>query len=378
MKTYNKNNKVSQLKVLFVLTKASFLSSIRNPSMVFFNFFFPFIFIVIFGMMDTGNVKYDLALRSESIKTGPVYETIKKVDVLNIQEDKTDTTIDDALNKGNLAAALTIKEVPAVMNGTTLVSPPTYKLELERSTASPQSAEVIATIVDKVSSTINEAANPQSLKLVTMDTINVEGRKFSQIDFILPGQLAFALLSNALFGMSFGFIALKKELVLKRLFAAPIAKWTIMGSQVLSKAVLAIIQTLVIVLIGTFVFKFTLVNGFITLLQLIVMSLIGIFAFMSMGLCVAVFAKNEDSASPIANLIMMPQLFLAGAFFSIDVFPGPVQTIARILPMTFLNDAFKKIAFEGLPLTSVGTEILGIMVWGILLYILVIKFFKWE
>jgi ABC-2 type transport system permease protein len=212
----------------------------------------------------------------------------------------------------------------------------------------------------------------------SLDTVNVEGRKFTQIDFILPGQLAFALLSNALFGMAFGFISLKKELVLKRLFAAPIAKWTIMGSQVLSKAILAILQTLVIVLGGTSMFKFTLVNGFETLLQLIVMSLIGIFTFMAFGLCVAVFAKNEDSASPIANLIMMPQLFLAGAFFSIDSFPASVQTVARILPMTLLNDSFKKIAFEGLSLSSVGNEILGILIWGVIIYLIIIRFFKWE
>lgn len=378
MKTLNNTHKVSQFKVLMALTKAAFLSSLRNPSMVFFNFFFPFVFIVIFGMLDQGSVKYDLAMRSVSVSTGPVYETIKKIDILNIQEGKTDNAIDESLKKGQIPAALTIVEIPPVMDGEKPVMPATYKLKLEKSTASPQSAEVIATILDKVNNSINEAANPNSLKLVTLDSVDVVGRKFTQIDFILPGQLAFALLTNALFGMAFGFIALKKELVLKRLFAAPVAKWTIMGSQVLSKAILAILQTLVIVLVGTLLFKFTLVNGFVTLLQLVVMSLVGIFTFMGMGLCVAVFAKNEDTASPIANLIMMPQMFLSGAFFTIDAFPAAVQTIARLLPMTLLNDAFKKIAFEGMPLTSVGNEIFGILIWGIVIYLVIIKFFKWE
>ena len=46
--------------------------------------------------------------------------------------------------------------------------------------------------------------------------------------------------------------------------------------------------------------------------------------------------------------------------------------------MTFLNDAFRKVAFEGLTITSVLPQIASLIVWGLLIYLLVVKLFKWE
>lgn len=48
------------------LLKASLLSTFRNPTSVFFNFFFPFIFITIFGVLSYDNIKFEIAVYKES------------------------------------------------------------------------------------------------------------------------------------------------------------------------------------------------------------------------------------------------------------------------------------------------------------------------
>ena len=89
-------------------------------------------------------------------------------------------------------------------------------------------------------------------------------------------------------------------------------------------------------------------------------------------------AKSESTIPPIANIITLPQFLLAGTFVSIDNFPSWLQPISKVLPLTHLNDAMRNVAFEGAHLNDCWKQ-LGILgIWGIIVYLLAIKFFRWE
>jgi ABC-2 type transport system permease protein len=120
------------------------------------------------------------------------------------------------------------------------------------------------------------------------------------------------------------------------------------------------------------------VNGAVTLLELLVLSFIGLIVFMGMGFVVSGIAKSESSIPPLANLLTLPQFLLSGTFFTIDVFPTWLQPVCRILPLTHLNDAMRKVAFEGAHLTDCGKQIGILGIWGIITYAVAIKVFKWE
>lgn len=377
MKKLTITHKSGQLKAFLALTKASIINSLRNPTSLFFNFFFPFIFISIFGLLSPSNVTFDVAVTQNSLKSGVLYETLSKIEVLHLITDKTDDQIQDDLKKGKIPMAITIQENGFLsINSTTKV--PKYSIELSTSAADPSGASTTSSIVNSVIASMNLSGTTSKNLLVSKSEKVIEGRKYSQIDFILPGQLAFALLTNALFGIAFTFISYRKELILKRYFASPVKKITILGSEMLSKACIAILQALIILAVGHYLFHFTLANGFWTVLGMLALSVIGIFTFLSFGLLIPSIAKTEDGISPIANLIMMPQLFLSGAFFPIDAFPAFLQPIARIMPMTFLNEAFKKVAFEGADLTAVLPNIGALLLWGIVIYTIDVFLFKWE
>ena len=136
--------------------------------------------------------------------------------------------------------------------------------------------------------------------------------------------------------------------------------------------------SVVIILIGKFAFGFTLIHGVITFLNMLLLCALGLIVFMGFGFVVSGLAKNESSIPPLANIITMPQFLLAGTFFSISNFPSWLQPICKILPLTYLNDALRKIAFEGQGLWDVHTQILIILGWGVVVYILAIKVFRWE
>ncbi len=360
--------KISQKDATLALAKASIISTFRNPTALFFSFVFPFIFIIAFGLLGQGDRTFELAFKEESIKAGPVYDALKNVDVLDLKEDLSNEKITDELKKGRLPAALTIKHNE---DGS-------FDLLLEKSNATPEESTTISIIVDSVADSINNNTSQNLNKIVNISEEEVEGRRYTQIDFILPGQLAFAILASAINGLAFTFISLRKELVIKRLFATPITRGSIITGEIISKSVVAIMQAAIIILAGYFLFNFTLANGFETFVNMLILSMVGLIVFLGFGFFVSSLGKDEESVAPAANLITLPQFILSGAFFPIEAFPSFLQPIAKILPMTFLNDALRKVAFEGAGLETTVPQILGLFVWGVIIYAIAIKIFKWD
>jgi ABC-2 type transport system permease protein len=53
------------------------------------------------------------------------------------------------------------------------------------------------------------------------------------------------------------------------------------------------------------------------------------------------FVKEAQSAAAAANAISFPMMFLSGSFFPIELMPGFLQTLARILPLYYVNEGLR-------------------------------------
>ena len=166
--------------------------------------------------------------------------------------------------------------------------------------------------------------------------------------------------------------------MLKRFYATPIQRGYIILGEGLSRVIFQLSTAVIIILLGYFAFNYTLVHGVETFLEIMVLSFIALIIFMGFGFVVSGIAKSESTIPPLANIFTMPQFLLAGTFFSIDVFPSWLQPICRILPLTHFNDAMRKIAFEGAHLSDCMFQLGVLGIWGILIYAVAIKVFKWE
>jgi ABC-2 type transport system permease protein len=205
----------------------------------------------------------------------------------------------------------------------------------------------------------------------------ITGRKSRYIDFALPGQIGFSLLSTAIFGTVFGLIFLKKSLVLKRMFSTPTHPLTILIAQGASRLILAMMQTVLILAVGILVFKFYLPHGFITLIELLVISVFGLVAFLGFGYFMAGLANDENSAGPLVNLVTLPQFLLSGTFFPTESLPTWLQPIAQNLPLSYFNTAVRMVTTEGQTLIQALPYMGGLLVWGVIMYLLAAKTFKW-
>jgi ABC-2 type transport system permease protein len=220
--------------------------------------------------------------------------------------------------------------------------------------------------------------NVPTYATISNEVETVPGRVYRTIDFILPGQLGFSLLSAGVFGVAFIFFSLRQTLVLKRFFATPINRSYIVFGEALSRVIFQLSTAVIILLIGHYAFHFTLVHGWVTFMELLILSFVGLAVFMGFGFVVSGLAKNESSIPPFANLFTLPQFLLAGTFFPIDNFPGWLQPLCKILPLTHLNDAMRNVAFEGARLSDCGKQLGVLGIWGVVSFAIAIKVFKWE
>ena len=216
------------------------------------------------------------------------------------------------------------------------------------------------------------------MAIISDEVVQIEGRTYRTIDFILPWQLGFSLLSAGVFGVAFIFFSLRQTLVLKRFFATPVRRQYIVLGEALSRVLFGLITAIVILVIGHYAFNFTLVNGWITFFELLVLSFLGLVVFMGFGFIVSGLAKNESVIPPFANLITLPQFLIGGTFFSTDAFPKWLKSVADIMPLKHLNDAMRNVAFEGAHLNDCLKQIGILAIWGVAVYIVAIRVFRWE
>ena len=95
---------------------------------------------------------------------------------------------------------------------------------------------------------------------------------------------------------------------------------------------------------------------------ILLLALMGGGVFVSMGFAVSGWAKSEEVAAPIANVIALPMMFLSGIFFPRSAMPEILQEITDFLPLTYLADAMRNIAIDGEALWSQGWNVLGLAV----------------
>ncbi|MEJ2883013.1 ABC transporter permease [Pedobacter sp. GR22-6] len=362
------NTSYSHTKATLALAKASFRSIMRSPSAVVFTLAFPLIFILVFGFLGGGGVKVEVAVSPGSDLQNPIIQALQKNSVVHLLMNKEAEELKKELEKGNIDAMIDVQRNES--------GRPAYLANVQYTSASMDKGNIFKSVLNNLLYQLNSADAAPAIARLQESTI--KGREYRTIDFILPGQLGFSLLSTGVFGTAFVFFSLRQNLVIKRFFATPVRRSSIVFGEGIARIGFALLGALFIILVGHFFFHFTLIHGAITVLNMLLLSILGLIVFMGFGFIVSGIAKSESTIPPISNIITLPQFLLSGTFFSINAFPTWLQPISRALPLTYLNDAMRKVAFEGAGLWDVKQQILIIVIWGIGVYAVAVKVFKWE
>jgi ABC-2 type transport system permease protein len=350
--------------VYWSLLVASLKMFLRNRAALFFSLFVPLLIMLIFGVLNFGaGSKVSLGLVDQAGSQGSqvLLAALSATDTFDIHAGQRDAELAQ-LAEGHRDLVLII---PA---GYQLA--PGGDLTAFTNIARPQQSQMGALLLNAVVGQL--LAGGGSEPLVSIQEL--PGRDLGYIDFLVPGMLGLTVMQLGLFSVAFAFVQLKRTGALRRLFATPTSPTYFLAAHVTSRLLIGMAQVLVLLGVGL-AFGLQLIGSIALLLAVTVL---GSIIFLALGFAIAGWAKNEDQAAPVANLVSLPMTFLSGVFFSRDAMPDFLRTATDVLPLTFLTDALRRVTNDGAGLLEIGVDLIGLSVWAVIAFALAVLLFKWE
>jgi ABC-2 type transport system permease protein len=198
-------------------------------------------------------------------------------------------------------------------------------------------------------------------------------KKYRFIEFFVPGIIAMAVMTSSLSGAVNMNAELRQKGVIRKLSTTPITRTDWILSNILYQFILAVISTIAILVVSYAVFSVRLqINAW-----LVVFIVFEVFAFGGIGMILTRVANEAESATAAANFIMFPMMFLSGSFFPLELMPGFLQTIAKVLPLYYVNEGLRaSMVFVDNPAALRYSAVIG--VFAAVVFVSGINTTKWE
>ena len=364
-----------RIGMLWALFVASIKMFVRNRAAVFFSLFLPLIIMLIFGVLNfEGSTEIDLGIVDEAGNeaSSALRDRLDEYDYLVLHDGDRDPELAE-LEEGDRDFVLVIPPgwtAPAPGSESSLVA--------YAASGDPAQAQVAQGLLQQA---VGQALFAPSGGgggsggfAAPLRFESVQARDLAYIDFLVPGIVGMTVMQLGLFGVAFGFVQLKRTGALRRLFATPTSPAYFLSAQVLSRLIICIAQVAILIGVGIW-FGLQMFGDYGTLAVIV---LIGSAIFLAVGFAIAGWAKNEDQAAPVANLVSLPMMFLSGVFFPRDAMPDFLASITQFMPLTYVNEALRAVVNDGAGLLSLGPQLLGMGVWAVITFVLAVRMFRWE
>lgn len=151
---------------------------------------------------------------------------------------------------------------------------------------------------------------------------------------------------------------------LDRLLATPVRRGEIVTGYMVSYGVVAIVQTLLIVITTVWLLKVQIV-GDLALVFLI--NILLALAALAMGIFISTFASSEFQMMQFVPIVVMPQVFFSG-IVPLDALPNWIQVISKILPLTYAGNAMNDVIMKGQGVETITGD-LGVLVLFIVFFV---------
>ena len=348
----------------------------RDRAAMFWTFFLPLVIMVIFGLLNFGELgKVDVGIvdYAQNAASARFIENLQAVEALRLSQGA-ESAEREALADGHrdLVIVLPAQFGPDA-DGAAGVWAPVDVAALYHA-GRPAESQVGLSILRSSIDEVNFAVN-QVDRVVTLRSEAVAARDLGYIDFLMPGVIGMAIMQLGLFSVSFSFVTMKREGVLRRLLATPLSPALLLTSQVITRLLVVMVQTLILTGVAVFLFGAEFAGNFFAVL---LAAGLGGAVFLALGFAVSGWARTEQQAAPLANVVSLPMMFLSGVFFSRDVLPGILQQITDYLPLTFLVEAIRGMTVQGDSILAQWPNFLGMALWFVVAFIIANRTFRWE
>jgi ABC-2 type transport system permease protein len=361
---------------VLVMCKMLSLRYLRDKVALFFTFLFPIMFLLIFGSLNrgSGDVHFNIALINHSHTTiaNQFVQQVKTNKAFKIHQGVTSVEVGkEQMGRGELDSVI---ELPSDFGEPGPANLPGGRLVVYYQASNPETGHtlsgVMQQILDRTNRQLIQQVVPFSVQQKSTSTLHL-----TRFDYVFAGMLGFTVISLGIFGMANGFPVEKRAGRLRRMRATPLRASQLILATALEYLLIGLASSAAMFVVAMLVFHLHMRGDYLSLVGFTILGTLLMFGF---GLAIGGWAKNENQAAPLANLVTFPMMFLSGVFFPRFLMPEWLANITAYLPLTPVIDGLRMIVTEGKTLLQLGPELLVMAIWTFVIYALAIRIFRWE
>ncbi len=392
------NKIMDQIKSTLTIAKYMILMFFRERTAIFFSLFIPIMLMSIFGVINLGgSIKFDVGIVDEANNTysHQIVDVVKKIDAFSVTVESKDQALADLKDSkltyildipsgfgANLtqysqaeAKLVTLPVNQQLQQLTQGITVPTQEVDVYYDQSqSASTIQVGFTIFEKVFDGVTHQI-ARVPNFFDIHQISIGGSNLSYIDFLIPGLVAMSIMQLSIFAVTGQIVSWRERGILKRLLATPIHPGVIIFSQIVARVIITFMQAAILIGLGLLAFNLHVVGSLGIVVFLIVF---GGLIFLSMGFALSGVANTQNSVAALANLFVFPQMFLSGIFFPRSAFPDWLFKISNYFPLTYFSDAMRNVMVKGYNLFQIRGDLLGLLVWALVMFFLAVRLFRWE
>jgi ABC-2 type transport system permease protein len=190
---------------------------------------------------------------------------------------------------------------------------------------------------------------------------------------IVPGLIGIILTMTMVMFTAVAIVRERERGNMELLIATPLSRSELMIGKVLPYAVIGLIQTTLVLLLGMWLFEVP-VRG--SVLDVYLAAMLLIVANLTLGLLISTKAQSQFQAMQMTMFVFLPSILLSGFMFPFAGMPRAVQWLAEVLPLTHFLRLIRGIMLRGARLWEMWPEVLALLAFIVVMMALAIMRFR--
>ncbi|GGY05528.1 transport permease protein [Litchfieldella qijiaojingensis] len=186
---------------------------------------------------------------------------------------------------------------------------------------------------------------------------------FSYMDFIVPGLIMMAVITNSYSNVASSFFSNKFQRSVEEMMVSPMPNWVILAGFVIGGMVRGLGVGLIVTLVSLLFTRLSVQHPLLTVgVVVLTAALFSIGGFIN-----ALLANKFDDISIVPTFVLTPLTYLGGVFYSISLLPGLWQGVSMLNPILYMVNVFRY-GFLGVSDIPVGLAMAAIVAFIVVLF----------
>lgn len=194
---------------------------------------------------------------------------------------------------------------------------------------------------------------------------------FSYIQFVAPGLIMMAVLTNAYANVVSSFFSAKFQRSIEEVLVSPTPNYVILLGYTMGGVARGLCVGVLVTLMSLMFTHLHIHSWLITLTIVLLTSML----FSLAGFINAVYANTFDDVSIVPTFILTPLTYFGGVFYSISLLPDIWQDISRLNPIFHMVNAFRY-GILGVSDINFANAIFGLILGVVILFVISLHLLK--